>query len=58
MFWHRGWYSRGVGIGERMSGKEFGENWKFKMAARGLISRLNCSYYFERISVRATPFFK
>ncbi len=22
----------GVGIGERMSGKEFGENWKFKMA--------------------------
>jgi hypothetical protein len=27
----------GVGIGERMSGKEFGENWKFNMAARGLI---------------------
>jgi hypothetical protein len=27
--WHR------VGIGERMSGKEFGENRKFKMAARG-----------------------
>ncbi len=22
-----------VGIGERMSGKEFGENWKFKMTA-------------------------
>jgi hypothetical protein len=28
-------YSIGVGIGERMSGKEFGENWKFKMATRG-----------------------
>ena len=28
-------FSIGVGIGERMSGKEFGENWKFKMAARG-----------------------
>jgi hypothetical protein len=27
-----------VGIGERMSGKEFGENWKFKMAARGSFS--------------------
>jgi hypothetical protein len=27
----------GVGIGERMSGKEFGENRKFKMAARGSI---------------------
>jgi hypothetical protein len=27
--------SIGVVIGERMSGKEFGENWKFKMAARG-----------------------
>jgi hypothetical protein len=26
-----------VGIGERMFGNEFGENWKFKMAARGLI---------------------
>jgi hypothetical protein len=24
-----------VGIGERMSGKEFGENWRFKMATRG-----------------------
>ena len=31
-------FSIGVGIGERMSGKEFGENWKFKMAAfKGLI---------------------
>jgi hypothetical protein len=28
-------FSIGVGIGERMSGKEFGENWIFKMAARG-----------------------
>jgi hypothetical protein len=27
-------FSIGVGIGERMSGKEFGENWKFKMATR------------------------
>jgi hypothetical protein len=25
----------GVGIGERMSEKEFGKNWQFKMAARG-----------------------
>jgi hypothetical protein len=28
-------FSIGVGIGERMSGKEFGENSKFEMAARG-----------------------
>jgi hypothetical protein len=28
-------FSIGVGIGERMSGKEFDENWKFKMATRG-----------------------
>jgi hypothetical protein len=28
----------GVGIGERMSGKEFGENQKFKMAASGSFS--------------------
>jgi hypothetical protein len=27
-----------VDIGKRMSGKEFGENWKFKMAARGSFS--------------------
>jgi hypothetical protein len=27
-----------VGIGERMSGKEFGENRKFKMPARDSIS--------------------
>jgi hypothetical protein len=27
-------FSIRVGIGERMSGKEFGENWKFKMATR------------------------
>jgi hypothetical protein len=25
--------SIGVGIAERMYGKDFGENWKFKMAA-------------------------
>jgi hypothetical protein len=24
-------FSIGVGIGEKMSGKEFGENWKFEM---------------------------
>jgi hypothetical protein len=28
----------GIGIGEGMSGKEFGENQKFKMAARGSFS--------------------
>jgi hypothetical protein len=28
----------GVGIGKGMSGKKFGENWKFKMAARGSFS--------------------
>jgi hypothetical protein len=28
-------FSIGVDRGERMSGKEFGENCKFKMAARG-----------------------
>jgi hypothetical protein len=28
----------GVGIGEIMSGNEFGENRKFKMAARGSFS--------------------
>jgi hypothetical protein len=27
-------FSIGVGIGERMSGNDFGENWKFKMVAR------------------------
>jgi hypothetical protein len=31
-------FSIGVGIGERMYGKEFGENWKLKMAARGSFS--------------------
>jgi hypothetical protein len=28
-------FSIGIGIGEIMSGMEFGENWKFKMVARG-----------------------
>jgi hypothetical protein len=28
-------FETGVGIGETMSGKEFGVNQKFKMAARG-----------------------
>ena len=32
---HHGGHKIGVGIGERMSGKEFGEYQKFKMAARG-----------------------
>jgi hypothetical protein len=31
-------YGIGVGIGERMSGKEFGEYRKFKMATRGSLS--------------------
>jgi hypothetical protein len=34
-------FSIGVGIGERMSGKEFGENWKFMMAARDSFSMKN-----------------
>ena len=37
-------FSIGVGIDERMSGKEFGENWKFKMAARG-------SFFDEKITI-------
>jgi hypothetical protein len=31
-------FAIGVGIGESISRKEFGENWKFKMAARGSFS--------------------
>jgi hypothetical protein len=40
-------FSIGVGIGERMAGKEFSENWKFKMAARG-------SFSMEKMTMVAT----
>jgi hypothetical protein len=37
-------FSIGVGIGERLSGKEFGENWKFMINIRG-------SFFMKKITI-------